>query len=71
MSLASKQDGNGLLFCDYRFLLKDNDIFFDEDITFESLQSQLGARYVLDIEDGLVVLRRENRQMELWPLTLS
>ena len=71
MSLASKQDGKGLLFCDYRFLLKDNDIFFDEDITFESLQSQLGARYVLDIEDGLVVLRRENRQMELWPLTLS
>ena len=70
MSLASKQDGKGLLFCDYRFLLKDNDIFFDEDITFESLQSQLGARYVLDIEDGLVVLRREDRQMEL-PLTLS
>ena len=71
MSLASKQDGKGLLFCDYRFLLKDNDIFFDEDITFDSLQSQLGARYVLDIEDGLVVLRREDRQMELWPLTLS
>ena len=70
MSLASKQDGKGLLFCDYRFLLKDNDIFFDEDITFDSLQSQLGARYVLDIEDGLVVLRREDRQMEL-PLTLS
>ena len=46
MSLASKQNGQGLLFCDYRFLLKDNDIFFDEDITFESLQSQLGARYV-------------------------
>ena len=70
MSLASKQDGKGLLFCDYRFLLKDNDIFFDEDITLENLQSQLGARYVLDIEDGLVVLRREDRQMEL-PLTLS
>ena len=70
MSLARKQTGQGLLFCDYRFLLKDNDIFFDEDITFDSLQSQLGARYVLDIEDGLVVLRREDRQMEL-PLTLS
>ena len=70
MSLARKQNGQGLLFCDYRFLLKDNDIFFDEDITFDSLQSQLGAHYVLDIEDGLVVLRREDRQMEL-PLTLS
>ena len=70
MSLASKQDGKGLLFCDYRFLLKDNDIFFDEDITLDNLQSQLGARYVLDIEDGLVVLRREDRQLEL-PLTLS
>ena len=70
MSLARKQNGQGLLFCDYRFLLKDNDIFFDEDITLDSLQSQLGARYVLDIEDGLVVLRREDRQLEL-PLTLS
>ena len=44
MSLASKQNGQGLLFCDYRFLLKDNDIFFDEDITLQSLQSVFGAR---------------------------
>ena len=70
MSLAKKQKGQGLLFCDYRFLLKNNDIFFDEEITVDSLKSNIGARYVLDIEDDLVVLRREDRQMEL-PLTLS